>query len=66
MAIKYFCDRCGREGKQYEQLFTVTIASPKVWAYSDPMAEYYEGDLHFCTDCMKKIIDCIEELGRKE
>lgn len=66
MAIKYFCDRCGKEIRKHAQPFTVTVKPPEVWAYSDPMAEYYEGDLLFCSDCMKKIIECIEELGRKE
>lgn len=44
----------------------MTVTPPKVWAYSDPMAEYYEGDLHFCRDCMEKIDDCIKELGRND
>lgn len=56
--IKYFCDRCGRGRGKYE-LFTVTVTPPEVWAYSDPMAEYYEGDLHFCTKCMQEITNFI-------
>ena len=40
-------------------MFTVTITPPEVWAYSDPMAEYYEGDLHFCTKCMQEITNFI-------
>lgn len=63
--VKYFCDRCGKERGQYE-LFTVTITPPKIWSYSDPMAEYYEGGLHLCSNCMEKINECIDELGRRK
>ena len=63
--VKYFCDRCGREREKYE-LFTVTIIPPKVLEYRDGLVQYKWGEFHFCTDCMEKINDCIEELGRNE
>jgi len=63
--VKYYCDRCGK-GRRKVELFTVTIEPPEVRSYNSSLAIYYDGDLHFCDDCMKKINDCIEELGRND
>ena len=63
--VKYYCDRCGREREKYE-MFSVTIIPPEVWPYYESLITYYSGELHFCIDCMKKINECIDELGRKE
>lgn len=64
--IQYICDRCGKKVSKVTSLFTVSITPPEVWNYYDSLITYYDGDLHFCSDCMKKINECIEELGRTE
>ena len=63
--VKYYCDRCGREREKYE-LFAVTIILPEVWGFRDDLVQYKCGEFHFCTDCMKKINECIDELGRRK
>ena len=63
--VKYYCDRCGKTRGRVE-LFTVTVTPPEVWDYNDSLIMYFDGNLHFCRECMKKINDCIDELGRSD
>ncbi len=63
--VEYRCDRCGKKREKYE-LFVVTIIPPEVWEFCDYLVQYKCGEFHFCTDCMKKINECIDELGRNE
>lgn len=63
--VKYYCDRCGR-GKGGVELFAVTIIPPEVWGFRDDLAKYEYGEFHFCTDCMKKIYECMNELPWEE
>lgn len=62
----YKCNRCGHIVKEPLEVFTVNVTPPEIWRWDDPLAKYYCGDLHFCTSCMGKIQECIEELGRSE
>ena len=64
--ITYKCDRCGRSVTDDATYFTVQIAPPRVWAFEDGMVSYKTGLLHFCTNCMGKIYECMNELGRSE
>lgn len=65
--LKYICDRCGKALLNSPQsVFKVTIEPPEVWDWDDRLVTYTYGEMHFCTDCMKKINECIDELGRHE
>ena len=59
--ILFKCDRCGKLMKTPLDNFTVTITPPEFRKFG-----YYEGDMHFCADCMDKLQLCIEELGRSK
>lgn len=65
MSVQYKCDRCGIIMKP-EMTFTVEIEPPTVFRYYRDLATYYVGTMHFCSDCMGKIYECIDELGRNE
>ena len=58
--IKYLCDRCKRDISS-DQFFKVRIEPPEVWIYGDPLVEYEYGEFQFCSRCMKKLMECIEE-----
>ena len=65
--ILFKCDRCGKLIKTPldKHIFTVYVTHPES---SDEKyyEKYYDCVRHFCTDCMDKIQECIEELGRAE
>lgn len=65
--IQYKCDRCGKFLKSSpDEYFVITITPPEIWTYFKGPVKYYSGDMHFCTDCMEKISECINELGRND
>ena len=66
MSVQYKCDRCGKIIKSESECFVVTMEPPKIWTYFEGPVKYYSGDMHFCQNCMGKINECIDELGRKE
>ena len=63
--ILHKCDRCGKEMPP-ERSFTIEIEPPSVFRYCSDLAIYYAGPMHFCEDCMGKINECIDELGRRK
>lgn len=66
--IKYICDRCGLTLRDDNVGFTVEIEPPSYYtAFGfDPNKNRYEKPMHLCADCMEKVIECIDELGRTE
>ena len=59
--IQYKCDKCRKVFSDESVLFKVNIKKPEVWSWSDEMIYYCTGDLHLCTDCMSKVIECLNE-----
>ena len=64
--IIYKCDRCGKVFDDGRSLFKVDIKHPEVYEVLDYTVKYCYGTLHFCTDCMRKVGECVEELGRND
>ena len=60
--ILFKCDRCGKLMKNaLTDLFTVDVTPPEIRLLKHP-----SGRVHFCEDCMDKIVECVKELGRAE
>ena len=60
--IIFRCDRCGklmRDGVL--SMFTIDITPPEIRLLKHPA-----GHMHLCEECMDKIMECIQELGRSE
>ena len=62
MAIKYYCDRCGKEEKKYTT-FEISIRTPEFktvndWARPDTYV--------LCRECIDKFDEFLSELGRNK
>ena len=55
--IKYFCDKCGKEIKDYD-LFTVEVTPPEVRCWSD---DAETGTYILCYQCIRKTNDWIKK-----
>lgn len=65
--IEYKCDRCGKYiSTDWRRVFTVEFKPPEIWNCTAKLIglEYPAGDFHFCEGCVRKLQECIEELGR--
>ena len=67
--IEYKCDRCGKNiSADWRRVFTVEFKPPQIWSYTGKLIglEYPDGEYHFCEECVGKLQECIEELGRSK
>ena len=63
--IVYKCDRCGKIlSTDQHNIFAVEVIPPKVWTYFEGPIKYPSGEYHFCANCIEKIMECVDELGR--
>ena len=60
--IKYFCDRCGKEEKEYT-MFRVNIIAPELRRLAD---HAWDDPYILCRECVAKLDEFISELGRCE
>lgn len=56
MALKYYCDKCGKEMK-IDDVYGLTIRKRKLFSYDPPE---YRDDIDLCVDCMDKVVMLIE------
>lgn len=64
--ILYKCNRCGKILKNESECFVVKFKPPEVWTYFEGPIKYFAGTMHFCQNCMDKLNECIDELGRSD
>lgn len=55
--IKYFCDKCGKECKDYE-VFTIKVIPPEIRTWMD---DAETGTYILCFDCTKKLNKWVNE-----
>lgn len=54
--IKYFCDRCGKEGGHSPNLFFFQIGKFKVMVSSCMKGFFRKGSWNLCMECVKEIV----------